>query len=478
MKNILFFITLSLIVPQLTAGMVTDSIRYGNFGKVMIYKAAAPPDALVLFISGEGGWRKGSISMAKMATNLVEKGAMVIGIDIRYYLGNLEKQKGKCYYPAGDFELLSLYLQKRYKFRNYLKPILMGYSSGATLAYAILAQAPANTFKGAISLGFCPDIQTNKPLCAGNGLKMHELKPGKSWYIEPCNKLTAPFIVLFGLENKGCSCKNIQAYLKDVNYSELILLPKVGHGLAVQKNYLPQILIAYNKVKNSASYPEMVAAINQRFKQQTNKPESDLPLNVIPSKKNDAMPLMLFISGDGGWTSFDEGVTEKLSEKGIPVIGLDAQKYFWQARTPEETAAEITKVLQYYLSVWNKKSLVLCGYSFGADIIPYLLTRMPPNLNQMLKSAVMMSPDPSADFEIHISDMLSFGSNDENYDVLAELKKSAAKQVVCIFGEEENSDDPKLFKAAGASIKLLPGTHHYEDDYIAIAQEIINSFHE
>jgi hypothetical protein len=32
-------------------------------------------------------------------------------------------------------------------------PVLVGYSSGATLAYAALVQAPANTFRSAVSLG-------------------------------------------------------------------------------------------------------------------------------------------------------------------------------------------------------------------------------------------------------------------------------------------------------------------------------------
>jgi type IV secretory pathway VirJ component len=93
----------------------------------------------------------------------------------------------------------------------------------------------------------------------------------------------------------------------------------------------------------------------------------------------------------------------------------------------------------------------------------------------MLKSAVMMSPDPSGDFEIHVADMLSMGSGNDKYNVVAELKKSVSKLVLCIFGKEEDSSGHNLFKAAGADIKLLPGNHHYENDYNAISKEIINS---
>jgi type IV secretory pathway VirJ component len=474
MKNILPAMALLFMLPMFTSAAITDSLKYWNFGKVIVYMPVAKPDALVLFISGDGGWNKGII---KIATQLVPHSAMVAGIDIRHYLNSLQKQHSKCSYPAGDFELLSIYLQKKYKFQNYLKPIIIGYSSGATLAYGILAQAPANTFKGVISLGFCPDLINSKPLCEGTGLKMHTLDAGKSWYFEPSDKLTAPFIALAGLIDKACPYQNIKAFMKDVKNGELIALPKVGHGMSVQKNYLPYLLYAYNKVKASMSYSEKQEEKNKSLiTDQFDKPKSDLPLIVFPAKKNETMPLILMISGDGGWTSFDQGVAEKLVSKGIPVIGVDAQIYFWQARTPNETSVEISKVLHYYQNAWNKKAIVLCGYSFGADIVPYLITRLPSDLNKILKSAVMMSPDPEADFEIHVTDMLSLGSMNDKYDVVAELKKSFSKNVICIFGSEEDHENHGLFKDAGATIKLLPGTHHYENDFDAIAQEIINSF--
>ena len=47
-----------------------------------------------------------------------------------------------------------------------LKPVLIGYSSGATIAYAALAQAGDTRFSGAMTLGFCPDLIIHKPFCA------------------------------------------------------------------------------------------------------------------------------------------------------------------------------------------------------------------------------------------------------------------------------------------------------------------------
>ena len=92
----------------------------------------------------------------------------------------------------------------------------------------------------------------------------------------------------------------------------------------------------------------------------------------------------------------------------------------------------------------------------------------------MLKAMIMMSPDTKADFEIHVSDMLSFGNSHDTFDVVSELRKSKARvHSVCIFGSEEDSQPARLFEAAGATIRILPGQHHYGNDYNAIVNEIL-----
>ena len=338
MKNLIMIFAILIYASEVTHAANADTVKFESFGKVYIYKPKTVPDAIVMFVSGDGGWNSGPINMGM---HLVNEGAMLVGINISMYLSNKMKQHEKCYYPAGDFEALSLYLQKKYKFRNYLKPILMGYSSGATLVYGILAQAPANTFKGAIAMGFCPDIATVHPLCTTNQLKQHALKSGSPiWYLEPSEKLTAPFIAINGTDDKVCTYKTTEEFMSKINNGEFIAIPKGGHGMSVQKNYLPHLMYAYNKVKKSPSYSEIVTAKNQLLTlQHSGKLTTDLPLITFPVNKIDSLPLLVFISGDGGWTSFDEGVAEHLVETGIPVIGLDSQKYFWESRTPGETAA-------------------------------------------------------------------------------------------------------------------------------------------
>ncbi len=446
----------------------TDTLRYGSFGKVTVYKPNAPVNAFVLFVSGDGGWNSGVVDMAK---NIVAQGAIVAGIDIRLYYKGLKLSTSKCSYPAGDFEELSLMLQKKYKLTQYFKPVLIGYSSGATLVYGILAQAPANTFKGAVSLGFCPDIEISKPLCNGSGLKQHVLKEGVSYYLEASEKLTAPFIVLQGTIDQVCPPGPTQEYMKGVKNGQLIVLPKVGHGFSVPSNWLRQFLSAFKSVLEAPSYVEQESQ-QSLFKSQNSVSSGiGLPLILSPSESANDLPMVFFISGDGGWTSFDHSLGKSLVNMGMPVIGLDAQKYFWIAKTPGETVAEISSAIVHYMQQWNRKNFILAGYSFGADIIPFIVNRLSASLKESLDGIYCFSPDESADFEIHIAGMLNLREADP-FNVVAEMRKITQPEPVCIFGAEEDAKIRNDFSETGAAIVTLPGNHHYNNNPSAAARVI------
>ena len=452
-----------------------DSMVFGVFGKITIYKPTEKPKSVVLFISGDGGWNRGVINMAK---NVVAQGALVAGIDIRHYYKSIKNRKQKCYYPAGDFEELSMMLQKRFRIPEYLKPILVGYSSGATLAYGILAQSPSNTFKGVIALGFCPDIEINKPLCNGTGLTWHTLKEGSTYYLEPTEKITAPFIILQGMKDCVCRYTIIEQYMKEMKLGELVALPKVGHGFTATANWLPQFVHAYKKIMDDPSYQEKVTSQNPLLLSQKLIPlPINLPLTIIPTSVKDTLPIAFVISGDGGWTSFDQSYSEKLATKGIAIVGLDAQKYFWNPKTPEQTANDIIKAIEHYMQLWNKRSFILVGYSFGADVVPFVASRMPMALKASLKAVFSLSPDLKGDFEIHVTDMLSFGSSKDDYNVPEQIKLIKKYNPVCIFGDQEETDLRKQFSEAGARIIILPGNHHYNNDFLVIAEAIYSSIY-
>lgn len=471
-RLILISITILLLGMKAYPSKV-DSIYYGSFGYVKIYVPEKTPEAVVLFVSGDGGWNQGVVDMAKY---LVKQNAMVVGINILHYFKNIKSLKSECYYPAGDFEELSMTIQKKYLLNQYFKPILAGYSSGATLIYGMLAQAPANTFKGAVSLGFCPDIEIDKPLCKGSGLTSHVLKEGKSFYLESSKNLTAPFIVLEGMIDQVCSYADTKKYVENMPFGEIVSLPKVGHGFSVTKNWLPQFILAYKKVLNAPGYVAYMNSQCDTMQSHRIAPfKSNLPITFIPARGKEDLPLAFFISGDGGWGGFDHGVSKMLSEKGMAVIGLDAQKYFWKEKQPQQTSDDMASAIDYYLKLLNKNSFVVVGYSFGACIAPFVANNFPASIRNCVKGVYCLSPDLTGDFEIHVADMIHFKTKDKYY-VPDEMEKIKPLNPVCIYGVEESKELRNHFSALGIKVETLPGNHRYEDDYKAIATIICKSF--
>jgi Bacterial virulence protein (VirJ) len=226
-----------------------EGFDYGRFGKISVYRGRAAPREVVLFLSGDGGWNLGVISMAQ---HLVDKGALVAGIDIRHYLEQLEDASDACVSPAMDLENLSRFLQDKLGIKQYVQPTLVGYSSGATLVYATLVEAPAGTFKGALSLGFCPDLDLKKPLCKGSGIEATPRRSadGKLKGVDflAAKSLAGKWISLQGETDQVCPALPTQRFIAGVPGGEIIMLPKVGHGYSVQKNWLPQYESAFERI--------------------------------------------------------------------------------------------------------------------------------------------------------------------------------------------------------------------------------------
>uniref|UniRef100_UPI004047AA6D AcvB/VirJ family lysyl-phosphatidylglycerol hydrolase n=1 Tax=Mariniflexile sp. TaxID=1979402 RepID=UPI004047AA6D len=192
----------------------------------------------------------------------------------------------------------------------------------------------------------------------------------------------------------------------------------------------------------------------------------ELPLTVIKSKTdNQEAPLIFFISGDRGWYSFNQLICEKFAEIGMPVVGLDAKKYFWDKKVPQETAQDVAKTLYSYCHSFNKKKIILIGYSMGAEVMPFIYGYLPKDLQAMTENIVLLSPTGSTDFEVHLSDLLGFGSSNNTYDVVKELEiLSKDKPVVVITGIEEKTQLPPKLTNTQIKFELLAGNHHYNND--------------
>jgi type IV secretory pathway VirJ component len=313
---VIFFTGLLLlnIASDIRGEETTD--KFGRFGKIYLYHSSAHPAQVVLFVSGDGGWNLGVVDMAR---ELAALDALVVGIDINFYLKQLDHASEHCAYPAADFELLSKYVQKKLGFPRYITPVLAGYSSGATLVYAAVVQAPSNTFRGAISLGFCPDIAMSKPFCRGSGLEWTKLPGGKGYSLLPATHLAVPWIAFQGTIDQVCNAEKARDYAGHVSNSKIVLLPKVGHGFSVPKNWLPQFKAEFARLKKQRSEPSISSSSGAL---------TNLPLIELAAHGPGSDRMAVFWSGDGGWADLDQAICAGLSHRGVPVVGVNSLKYF------------------------------------------------------------------------------------------------------------------------------------------------------
>lgn len=439
-----------------------ETLTFGRFGKVILYQTEATPSNVILFVSGDGGWNLGVIDMARA---LSRDGALVAGIDITTYLRALNRSDESCLYPAADFENLSKYIQKKQGLSTYRRPLLVGYSSGATLVYAVLTQAPPNTFPGAISLGFCPTLPLTKPLCKGYGLESTKGEKAGEWYFLPAKRLEHPWIALQGTIDRVCHPEETKAYVEQVPKGALVLLPKVGHGFSVQRNWMPQFRQAVH----------VIGTAQEAGPPPHEGPLSDLPLIELPARGNHRT-LAVIISGDGGWASLDREIGNDLAGRGIPVVGLDSLRYFWSARTPEGSSNDLNRILSHYLQGWKKEKVVLIGYSLGADVLPFMVSRLPTSMRDNISGVVLLGPSAAAQFEFHVADWLGIASSEAGAPVLPELEKLSGLRVLCVSGSEERNTVCRKVDPAKIEVEIMGGGHHFSGDYAAMAAMIVRKF--
>lgn len=462
-KSLFLVVLLSLIqITESIAGSLPDSVTVAPFGRVYVYNPVSTSTNVVIMISGDGGWKSGVVAFAQEFSKMNN---LVIGVDILRYFKDLRQRTDECYHVAADFVELATAIEKKYNFPEYKPAIIMGYSSGATLVYGILAQSRPGTFIGGISVGFCPDIELPKMLCETNGLTEKVDVTGKSYFLEPDARLGNHWIVLQGKLDKVCDFDVVADFIKKTTDAELITLPATGHGFSKWSDFMPQWKEAYIRLTEKQGKDQLAQGSADRVK--------NLPLVITKAKIPEReKPIALLISGDGGWYSFEQSIADILAGESIPTIGLDSKKYFWKRRTPEQTADDIAVSLKYYSKEWGQERFILIGYSLGAEIVPFIINRLPQEMKANIISSVLLSPDISTDFEIHISNMLGMGNRQNTYNVADEINAMQPVPTLIIFGSGEKTEVPDLMKGKVATVKKIPGDHHYKFDIPLIIRTI------
>jgi type IV secretory pathway VirJ component len=197
----------------------------------------------------------------------------------------------------------------------------------------------------------------------------------------------------------------------------------------------------------------------------------DLPISeVIAKAPSDRIAVLL--TGDGGWSGpLDRGLAAQLAERGVSTAGFDCLRYFWHRRSPEQAAEDLARVMRHYLSAWHAQHVVLIGYSFGADALPFIVRRLPPELREHVATLNLLGPSSSASFEIHLTGWIP-GVKSTGEPVAPELL-SLDVPTLCLYGEGDREALCPELPADRVTIDRIGSGHHFSADYTALADRIL-----
>jgi type IV secretory pathway VirJ component len=450
-------VTVALVALVVAAAARPAAIPSAPFGEVPLTWPAGQPRRVVILLEGDGGWEP---RVRDLATALAADGALVLGVDTKRYLER--SRAGRCVYAAGDLEVLAQSSEKALGFTAYLSPVLVGYSSGATLAYAALAQAPSGTFQGAVSIGFCSDLLTATSLCAGEGLRRE--RRGRAREAISPSPVRAPWKLYSGTEDRSCRLGDASAFAARVPGAEVIPVAGAGHGYGNMSTWtggLRRDVVAMTEppAPSAPSAPPT--------------PVSDLPLTEVPATEGGEL-LAILLTGDGGWASIDRAIAGRLASAGIGVVGLDSLRYFWSRKTPEQLGADVRRIALHYTTAWRRSGVILVGYSRGADVVPVAVEHLGRDVADRLRLVALIGPGLDAELEVHVTDL--FSKSTRGTPILPAAQAIRAP-VLCVYGSEEvaSSVCPSLGGRSDTHVVELPGGHHFDGDYDAVGRLILES---
>jgi type IV secretory pathway VirJ component len=416
-----------------------DTIPGGRFGDVRLSAPKGPMRGFMVLFSRLGGWTSAD---QQTADALAAHDILVVGVDSGRYLTTLAATPETCHRLFNDVTAISGQLQREQSAGAYFTPIVAGIGDSGVIAEQVLSRAPSNTIAGAISIDPTANVDARVKSCPPDPSITYEPGSPGFWSIGATANLNGLIdVTVTGLRQAGAHI-DIQHFGSDTTESAMLLALSEPH-LSPQEQDAPDV--------------------------------ASLPLIELPAQHPSNM-LAIVISGDGGWHDLDQTIAHHLQDWGVSVVGIDSLRYFWSKKRPEETARTVDNVIRTYATRWHASSVALIGYSFGADVLPFVYNRMPAPERDKVKLMALLGLGKEADFEIKITGWLGLPPSAAALPEQPEISKIPPNLVQCFYGDDEtDSMCPALAKLNLAVIRT-PGGHHFGGDYLRLARLILDGW--
>lgn len=188
-------------------------------------------------------------------------------------------------------------------------------------------------------------------------------------------------------------------------------------------------------------------------------------------------PLVFYISGDAGFSSFTKKMGNSFQKKGFETIAMDTKKYFWIKKTPEQTSEDIGNCIENALENRPNQTVILVGFSFGADVAPFVYNLFSDNLKEKIQKVFVIGPSKSNDFEIHLNEYLGMEPKG-SLPVVPQINEMKNVPVTVILSDFEYKYFPYWEIRLGSNYQMLhlSGDHHYNGNTERLVDTVVKLF--
>ncbi len=199
---------------------------------------------------------------------------------------------------------------------------------------------------------------------------------------------------------------------------------------------------------------------------------TQMPLIEAPAAKGDG-PLVVLYTGDNGWAPLDRQLAAHLNAAGSPVVGVSTLVYFVKPRRPRGAAADLAALIAHYSQLWNRREVILAGYSYGGDTLPLIARALPAQVRAKVRLLVLISPSDYGDLTFRGYSWFDLHTGAAR-PIAPALRALGSLPVLCIHAERDPRQACDRTEAPNLT-RMKIGADHWYKGYEAELADLILS---
>ena len=194
------------------------------------------------------------------------------------------------------------------------------------------------------------------------------------------------------------------------------------------------------------------------------------PLNLQLDQQENAsnQPLLIYTSGDGGWSPFCADVAAHIAATGVTVVGIDIKEYLVDFASPQKpaTAEQLTRdydaIAQLSIAqagVDRRAPVVLAGWSLGAGYSVIVASQ--PQFSIPVRKVVAIGLPAQGELAWKATDAVIYVTHSTPHEKLFDARQYLRKlgQTPIMF-LNATDDDTAPFNEAQSLYAATPGSKH------------------